>query len=254
MATIQGGAGDDGIAPAGDDRAEGRGSQANIADYADAAGGVTVNLAAGLAQGPSGTDTPMDMVAARGSAFADTIAGSAAADLLDGGAGVDLMARHGPGRDGGLRGRPRQLPLQPGRRSRHHPGQRRRPAGDRLRRDERRHRVRGRHPLHLPRLRRDRGGDRAHRDHRRRPVRLAHDRCTARHRRARCRCRRRPEPGTTRRRHRDASLWRVDPRRGCGDRPWHRRGDRPRRREDHRGGRRDLRWRHAHHRQRPSLG
>jgi Ca2+-binding RTX toxin-like protein len=68
------------------------GSGATTADFADAASGVVVNLAAGTAQnGLGGTDTLSGIHDVIGSSFADTLIGDSGTDTLDGGGGGDTL-------------------------------------------------------------------------------------------------------------------------------------------------------------------
>jgi len=82
----------------GNDTIDGGGGAFDYADYRDAAGAVTVNLAAGTATGADGTDTLVNIESVRGGAFNDTLTGDAGEnsfrgmggdDMINGGAGVD---------------------------------------------------------------------------------------------------------------------------------------------------------------------
>ena len=100
--TLFGGAGNDWLfSEAGDDTLNG-GAGIDIADYAKATAGVSVNLSIAGSQntGSTGTDTLIDIEGLRGSNFADTLVGDNMAnklqgrngdDSLDGGAGNDTI-------------------------------------------------------------------------------------------------------------------------------------------------------------------
>ena len=92
----------------GDDYLDG-GADSDMLDYANAAGGVTVNLGSGVATGAAGTDTLVAFEDLRGSGFADALIGNTlnnyiagatgndrlvgglGDDYLDGGAGSDMV-------------------------------------------------------------------------------------------------------------------------------------------------------------------
>jgi Ca2+-binding RTX toxin-like protein len=74
------------------------GTGIDTADYAGAATGVTVNLAAGTATGGAGSDTLISIEQVRGSVHADVLTGSAGNDRLDGNGGNDVI-RAGAGDD-----------------------------------------------------------------------------------------------------------------------------------------------------------
>ena len=93
--TLLGGAGDDTLdGGGGDDSLEGGGG-ADFVSYADASGGVTVDLAAGTATGAAGTDSLLDLENALGSDHDDRITGQAGANLIFGGGGDDTMSGAG---------------------------------------------------------------------------------------------------------------------------------------------------------------
>ncbi|MFB6259392.1 MAG: hypothetical protein ABEK42_01545, partial [Thiohalorhabdaceae bacterium] len=95
---LYGNAGDDTLAGgSGSDLLFG-GRGEDTASYAEAAAGVTVNLAGHYAYQASGTDRLFGMEHARGSAFNDTLIGDGGANRLDGGAGDDRL-RGGRGGD-----------------------------------------------------------------------------------------------------------------------------------------------------------
>jgi Ca2+-binding RTX toxin-like protein len=75
---------------AGNDRLNG-GSNNDTANYAAAAGAVTINLASGTATG-EGNDTLVNIENATGSNFDDTITGSGVANILNGGNGNDTLS------------------------------------------------------------------------------------------------------------------------------------------------------------------
>ena len=87
------------IGNAGDDLLMGRagndtlsgGGGSDTASYADAARGVTINLANGTARGGDGNDTLISIENAVGSAFNDTLTGNSAANVLNGGGGNDRL-------------------------------------------------------------------------------------------------------------------------------------------------------------------
>jgi Ca2+-binding RTX toxin-like protein len=90
-----GGAGNDWFrGRAGNDTLNGGiGIEGDTADYVDAPGAVTVNLAGGSAlDGYGSTDTLINMEQARGSAFADTLIGDQRGNRLDGQGGNDNIA------------------------------------------------------------------------------------------------------------------------------------------------------------------
>ncbi len=106
--TLLGGADDDALSGGpGDDILNGDGedatpSQQDIADYSDAAAGIVVNLALGVAtnDGDGGQDTLIGIERLRGSAFDDVLIGDDGVnqfiggggnDVLDGGGGVDTV-------------------------------------------------------------------------------------------------------------------------------------------------------------------
>ncbi|WGM32290.1 DUF4214 domain-containing protein [Brevundimonas sp. NIBR11] len=95
---ISGGDGDDFIIGGlGNDTING-GAGFDQASYADAIGGVTVNLTSGVASGGAGDDTLTGIEWVIGSTFGDTITGSAGNDRLDGNGGADTI-RGGAGDD-----------------------------------------------------------------------------------------------------------------------------------------------------------
>ena len=88
---IDGGDGDDFlIGGLGADALTG-GAGFDIADYAGAPGGVTVNLATGTATGSAGSDTLSGIEEVRGSTFADVLTGDGGANILRGGGGIDTL-------------------------------------------------------------------------------------------------------------------------------------------------------------------
>lgn len=89
--TLEGGQGNDLLhGGAGDDRLVG-GKGIDTATYHDAATGVDVNLARGVATGGAGHDTLKGIENVTGSAHRDTLIGDARANTLDGGAGHDYL-------------------------------------------------------------------------------------------------------------------------------------------------------------------
>jgi Ca2+-binding RTX toxin-like protein len=74
----------------GDDNLNGAGG-ADMADYANAPGGVTVNLATRSSSGAAGNDTLIGFANARGSKFDDVLIGSLNANRLIGLAGNDSI-------------------------------------------------------------------------------------------------------------------------------------------------------------------
>ena|GEM_PF-7108145 len=94
--TLDGGDGDDVLrGQAGDDLLIG-GSGRDQVRYDDAPGGVSLDLAAGLATGAAGTDAVQGVEDAFGSAFADALRGDGLGNLLAGLGGADTLE----GRDG----------------------------------------------------------------------------------------------------------------------------------------------------------
>ena len=88
----------DGGGGTADDQTNNRADFGDTADYRDASGPVTVNLAAGTASGADGDDTLIDIEHVTGSAHADILVGDAGNnllrgrggdDIIDGGAGID---------------------------------------------------------------------------------------------------------------------------------------------------------------------
>ena len=75
---------------AGNDTLNG-GAGIDTASYANAARGVTVDLAKGTARGGDGSDTLISIENVVGSAFSDTLTGNGGANILDGGAGNDTL-------------------------------------------------------------------------------------------------------------------------------------------------------------------
>uniref|UniRef100_UPI0037846129 M10 family metallopeptidase C-terminal domain-containing protein n=1 Tax=Brevundimonas sp. TaxID=1871086 RepID=UPI0037846129 len=67
------------------------GAGIDFADYSDASGSVTVNLATGSATGAAGTDILNGIEGVIGSDFADALIGGAGADILRGGRGLDQL-------------------------------------------------------------------------------------------------------------------------------------------------------------------
>jgi Ca2+-binding RTX toxin-like protein len=91
--TLSGGAGNDTLdGGAGDDRIDGD-AGSDTASYADAPGGVRVNLSIGTAQDTlnAGTDTLIAIENLAGSAFSDTLTGNGGDNTLTGGAGDDTL-------------------------------------------------------------------------------------------------------------------------------------------------------------------
>jgi Ca2+-binding RTX toxin-like protein len=89
--TLSGGAGDDLLnGGAGDDLLDG-GEGLDTASYADATGGVTVDLRILLASGPAGTDALVSIENVVGSGFADILSGFQGANSLSGGDGADTL-------------------------------------------------------------------------------------------------------------------------------------------------------------------
>ena len=76
----------------GNDTLDG-GPGSDLASYAGAGAGVTVNLATGTATGGDGADTLISIERVTGSAYLDSLTGSAAADTLDGAGGDDNIQR-----------------------------------------------------------------------------------------------------------------------------------------------------------------
>jgi Ca2+-binding RTX toxin-like protein len=75
----------------GDDTLDG-GSGGDTASYAEAAGGVTVDLAiSGLQSTGEGSDTLVSIENLTGSAFSDTLRGTSGDNILSGGAGDDTL-------------------------------------------------------------------------------------------------------------------------------------------------------------------
>jgi Ca2+-binding RTX toxin-like protein len=98
--TLLGGSGDDQLfGGEGDDVLNGGdgadqlsgGGGTDRADYADAAGGVTVDLGGGEVSGSAGADTIGTVENLDGSAFDDELTGSEAANVINGNAGEDLI-------------------------------------------------------------------------------------------------------------------------------------------------------------------
>jgi Ca2+-binding RTX toxin-like protein len=91
----------------GNDVIDGNGGAISFASYFLTDGPETVNLGAGTASGPDGSDTLVDITAVEGSQFPDSITGSdgdniilgeSGDDVLDGGLGTD-SGDGGPGTD-----------------------------------------------------------------------------------------------------------------------------------------------------------
>lgn len=93
---LTGGAGDDLLAGrGGDDILQGLGGS-DTADYYNAAGGVTADVATGASDdGDGGVDTFVSIESLRGSSFGDLLYGDAGANVLDGGAGDDVLVGRG---------------------------------------------------------------------------------------------------------------------------------------------------------------
>ncbi|MBP1208054.1 Ca2+-binding RTX toxin-like protein [Duganella sp. 1411] len=88
---ITGGLGNDTLyGGAGADEFHG-GAGTDVAGYADAAAGVTINVKTGIHGGIAAGDTYDSIELIRGSNFADTFTGKAGADSFDGGAGADTI-------------------------------------------------------------------------------------------------------------------------------------------------------------------
>jgi Ca2+-binding RTX toxin-like protein len=91
--TLSGSGGDDVLdGGAGDDSIDG-GAGMDVASYAGAAGGVTINLGTASAQnsGGAGVDTLTNIESVLGSRFDDRLTGNAAVNMLFGDAGEDLL-------------------------------------------------------------------------------------------------------------------------------------------------------------------
>ena len=89
---LTGGAGDDLLAGRGGGDILQGGGGSDTADYHDAAGGVTADVATGASDdGDGGVDTYVSIENLRGSAFGDRLSGGAGANVLDGGAGDDSL-------------------------------------------------------------------------------------------------------------------------------------------------------------------
>ena len=90
---IKGGAGDDLIAGGlGDDTLDGGGGTGDTVSYANASGGVTVDLGAGTATGADGNDTLSNFENITGSGFDDTLTGDNGANTISGGGGNDIIS------------------------------------------------------------------------------------------------------------------------------------------------------------------
>jgi Ca2+-binding RTX toxin-like protein len=82
----------------GNDSIEGGGGF-DMADYREATGGVTVDLAAGTSSGPDGNDHLSNIEGVRGSAYGDQLTGDALDNRLDGGFGGNDSLTGGDGHD-----------------------------------------------------------------------------------------------------------------------------------------------------------
>src|SRR5207237_639967 len=92
---LMGGAGKIGRAWCRDKEMLDGGGGFDLASYANASAGVTVNLTTEQARGADGNDTLVNIPYVAGSAFADTITGNADNNLLIGGAGNDYLFGQG---------------------------------------------------------------------------------------------------------------------------------------------------------------
>ncbi|TND00070.1 MAG: calcium binding hemolysin protein, partial [Rhodocyclaceae bacterium] len=89
--TLTGGSGDNWLRGGGGNDVLNGGAGSDYADYKDAAGAVTVNLATGTASGADGNDRLASIEHVRGSAYADTLTGNSGTNFLRGGAGNDRL-------------------------------------------------------------------------------------------------------------------------------------------------------------------